>query len=130
MVSEKTISESLPLIPLFLRYSFLYKPSSPLLLFSSLTSHFRNHSKLERDNTDETKFLQSRCRRSNLNNLIPQINISPSAAATRSKKFHPFIVCFLSSRNHILTSKMARSISNVKIVSAFVSRELSNAIFR
>lgn len=131
MVSEKTIWESLPLIPLFLRYSFLYKPSSPLLLFSSLTSHFRNHSKLEKEYTDETKFLQSRCRRSNLNNLIPQINISSSAAATtRSKKFHPFIVCFLSSRNHILTSKMARSISNVKIVSAFVSRELSNAIFR
>ncbi|ANM66423.1 Late embryogenesis abundant protein LEA_3 subgroup [Arabidopsis suecica] len=120
MRSEKTISESLPLFPLFL-HSLLYKPSSPLPLFSSLQTIFES---LERENTDDTNFLQSRCR----SIIISFLGyISPSAAATRSYKNKKSVFSLFKKP---LTSKMARSISNVKIVSAFVSRELSNAIFR
>jgi hypothetical protein len=86
----------------------------PTLLFESL----------ERENTDDTNFLQSRCR----SIIISFLGyISPSAAATRSYKNKKSVFSLFKKP---LTSKMARSISNVKIVSAFVSRELSNAIFR
>ncbi|CAH2071985.1 unnamed protein product, partial [Thlaspi arvense] len=102
--SEKPISKLFP--SSFSLHPSIYKPSSPLSHFTSLKP-FRNPSRLRERTTDETKFLQSRCRISS---------------------FYCLFCLSLFTKPH--NPKMARSLSNVKLVSAFVSQGLSNAIFR
>ncbi|KAH0890646.1 hypothetical protein HID58_053075, partial [Brassica napus] len=81
----------------------LYKPSSPLSHFTSLKA-------------------------------ISEVNILVREREHRRKQeesFNLYCLFYLSLfQETTYFENMARSLSNVKIVSAFVSRELSNAIFR